>query len=613
MKNVVKKVALWALLAAMAAPAATAQGYAPAGDRIKTEWAAKVNSKDVWNVYPRPLMVRGEWQNLNGMWNYAITDKGKAAPAKYDGDILVPFCIESSLSGVGKMLGSKKELWYKRTFKVPSAWNGKDVMLNFGAVDWRSDVWVNGVKVGSHEGGYTPFGFNVTAALRKGENEVVVKVFDPTTDGYQPCGKQIVNPNGIWYTPVSGIWQTVWIEPVAKSHISNLVIVPDVDANQVTVDVDKAGPACGLMAQVKVLDGGKVVAEGKAINGEKVVVTMPENVKLWSPDAPNLYDMEVTLTDNGKVVDKVKSYMAMRKYSTRRDENGVTRLQLNGKDIFGFGPLDQGWWPDGLYTAPSYEAMVYDIKKTKEWGFNMIRKHVKVEPATWYNYCDKAGIIVWQDMPSGDYGKSQPWKFNEVLYGGKESTRSAESEANYYKEWKDIIDNFRSYPCISAWVPFNEAWGQFNTDDVVKWTRKYDPYHMINPASGGNFSAEGDILDLHHYPEPASFLFDASKVNAIGEFGGIGFPVDGHLWVQSNANWGYVKFDSSKEVTDKYETFAKKLIELAHKGYCAGVYTQTTDCETEVNGIMTYDRKVIKMDEKRLREINQAVVNSLNK
>ncbi len=607
-----KKMVLLAAVLAICAATVSAQNYAPVGDKIKTEWAKSVNPKDVWNVYPRPLMVRGEWQNLNGLWNYAITDKGKASPSKYDGNILVPFCVESSLSGVGKSLGSNQELWYKRTFKVPSSWNGKDVMLNFGAVDWRSDVWVNGVKVGSHEGGYTPFGFNVTAALRKGENEVVVKVFDPTTDGYQPCGKQRLKPEGIWYTPVSGIWQTVWIEPVAKTHISNLVIVPNVDANQVTVDVAKAGVPCGMMVQVKVLENGKVVAEGKAINGEKVIVDMPKNVKLWSPDAPNLYDMVVSLTENGKVVDQVKSYVAMRKYTARRDKNGVMRMQLNGKDIFEFGPLDQGWWPDGLYTAPSYEAMVYDIKKTKEWGFNMIRKHIKVEPATWYNYCDKEGIIVWQDMPSGDYSKSQPWKYNDAFYGGDKSNRSAESEETYYKEWKDIIDNFRSYPCISVWVPFNEAWGQFKTDEVVKWTQKYDPYHLVNPASGGNFSMEGDILDLHHYPEPKSFLFDARKVNAIGEFGGIGFPVEGHLWVQSKDNWGYVKFNSSKEVTDKYEVFAKQLIELAHKGYCAGVYTQTTDCETEVNGIMTYDRKVIKMDEKRLREINQAVVNSLN-
>jgi beta-galactosidase/beta-glucuronidase len=608
-----KKFLLLAALLVIILPQASAQKYAPVGDKIKTQWAEKVNPENVWNVYPRPLMQRTQWKNLNGLWNYAILDKGKATPAKYDGDILVPFCVESSLSGVGKTIDKTKELWYKRTFTVPSSWNGSDVMLNFGAVDWRADVWVNGVKVGYHTGGYTPFGFNITQALVKGDNEIVVRVFDATTDSYQPCGKQNLQPQGIMYTAVSGIWQTVWIEPVAPKHISNLVIVPDVDNNTVSVDVAKSCPCNNFVTEVKVFDKGQVVASAKSLNDSKTEVNMPANVKLWSPDEPYLYDMEVSIISDGKVVDKVKSYVAMRKFSTKRDADGIVRLQLNNKNIFEFGLLDQGWWPDGLYTAPSYEAMIFDLDKTKAWGYNLIRKHVKVEPATWYTYCDKKGIIVWQDMPAGDYGHSQPWKYNDGYYNEYASSRTAESEANYYKEWKEIIDNFRSYPCISTWIPFNEAWGQFKTDEVVKWTKEYDPNHLINPASGGNFYDCGDILDLHHYPNPDMFFYEGNRANVLGEFGGIGFPVEGHLWAQSNKSWGYVKFEDSKAVTDKYVDVATQLIELAKKGFCAGIYTQTTDCETEVNGIMTYDRKVVKMQEDRFREINQKVVNCLNK
>ena len=602
-----KNIAMIAL-SLLATGAASAQ-YAPAGDKIRTPWAEQIDVNNVWKEYPRPIMERTAWKNLNGLWSYAVKPKGEAQPTKWDGEILVPFCIESSLSGVGKTLGDKNELWYNRTFTVPAQWKKQNVLLHFGAVDWKADVWVNDVKVGSHTGGYVPFSFDITQALKAGENTLTVRVWDPTDRGYQPRGKQVCNPDGIWYTPVSGIWQTVWIEPVAAMHIENLRILPDVDANTVTVTVQKSVECPAMMAEVKVLDGGKLVAAARGINNEPVEVRMPENPKLWSPDSPFLYDLEVTIYKDGKPVDSVKSYAAMRKISTKRDDNGIVRMQLNNKDLFQFGPLDQGWWPDGLYTAPSYEAMIFDIDKTKEWGFNMIRKHIKVEPAAWYTYCDRKGIIVWQDMPSGD--RNPEWQMHQY-FTGTELKRSAESEACYRKEWKEIMDFLYSYPCICTWVPFNEAWGQFKTPEIAEWTKQYDPSRLVNPASGGNFYHCGDIVDLHNYPGPRMYLYDGERANVLGEYGGIGLALEGHLW-QPDRNWGYVQFKNSKEVTDEYVKFGNELLKYIKQGFTAAVYTQTSDVEIEVNGVMTYDRKVMKMDEKRLRKMNDEIVNSLNR
>ena len=602
-----KNIAMIAL-SLLASGAASAQ-YAPAGDKIRTPWAEQIDVNNVWKEYPRPIMERTAWKNLNGLWSYAVKPKGEAQPTKWDGEILVPFCIESSLSGVGKTLGDKNELWYNRTFTVPAQWKKQNVLLHFGAVDWKADVWVNDVKVGSHTGGYVPFSFDITQALKAGENTLTVRVWDPTDRGYQPRGKQVCNPDGIWYTPVSGIWQTVWLEPVAPMHIENLRILPNVDANTVTVTVQKSVECPAMMAEVKVLDGGKLVAAARGINNEPVEVRMPENPKLWSPDSPFLYDLEVTIYKDGKPVDSVKSYAAMRKISTKRDDNGIVRMQLNNKDLFQFGPLDQGWWPDGLYTAPSYEAMIFDIDKTKEWGFNMIRKHIKVEPAAWYTYCDRKGIIVWQDMPSGD--RNPEWQMHQY-FTGTELKRSAESEACYRKEWKEIMDFLYSYPCICTWVPFNEAWGQFKAPEIAEWTKQYDPSRLVNPASGGNFYHCGDIVDLHNYPGPRMYLYDGERANVLGEYGGIGLALEGHLW-KPDRNWGYVQFKNSKEVTDEYVKFGNELLKYIKQGFTAAVYTQTTDVEIEVNGVMTYDRKVMKMDEKRLRKMNDEIVNSLNR
>ena len=593
---------------------ATAGAYQLAGDHIRTLWAENIDVNQPWNEYPRPMMQRQQWLNLNGMWSYAITDKQTAKPAAWQGEILVPFCVESALSGVGKLLDENHALWYRTSFAIPKKWDKRQrVMLNFGAVDWSAEVWVNGTRVGSHTGGYTAFSFDVTDALvRKGDNELVVRVLDATDVGYQPCGKQRSKARGIWYTPVSGIWQTVWLEPVPQTRIERVYCHPDIKAG--TVAVETLSDQLAGTTEVRLIDNkGKVMARAEA--SLLPVLTLPQPVKLWTPDDPNLYDIEVLLKDaKGKVVDRVRSYFAMREFGMARDSEGFMRFTLNGKPIFQFGLLDQGWWPDGLYTAPSPEALYYDIDKTRQWGFNLIRKHVKVEPELWYAHCDRVGIIVWQDMPSGDYECGQPWDdWGHSYYRGSVvCKRSQESIENYYKEWGEIIDQFGVYGCIASWVPFNEAWGQFNTWSVVNWTKQRDSSRLVNPASGGNLYCCGDILDVHNYPEPKFFFADPDRVLVMGEYGGIGYPVQDHTWVKSDQNWGYIKFSSAQDVTDTYVKYAQMLIDLAQKrGYSGAIYTQTTDCETEVNGIMTYDRRVVKMQEDRIATINRQVIKAL--
>ena len=583
----------------------TAQ-WKPVGNHIRTKWADQVNPNNVLSEYPRPIMERPDWKNLNGLWKYRILSKGSQKPTEFDGEILVPFAIESSLSGVGKQVGASKELWYQTSFTVPKNWKGKDVLLHFGAVDWKADIWLNDVKIGIHSGGYTPFTINITPFLNGASQKLTVKVWDPSSDGPQPRGKQVNKPEGIWYTSVTGIWQTVWLEPVNSKHIDRIKTVPNIDSGTVKMEVELEGASYGNIVEIEVFDGETKIASAKASAGQSIEIPI-SNVKLWSPETPFIYNTRVKLISGGKVADEVKSYFAMRKISTKRDENGIVRIQLNNNDYFMFGPLDQGWWPDGLYTAPSDEALKYDIVKTKELGFNMIRKHVKVEPARWYTYCDKLGILVWQDMPSGD--KTPQWQ-NHNYFDGAELKRSPESEHIYRTEWKSIIDYLYSNPCVVVWVPFNEAWGQFKTEEIAKWTKAYDPSRLVNPASGGNFFRTGDILDLHNYPEPKMYLYDPERATVLGEYGGIGLPVEGHLW--KTDNWGYVKFKNSDEATAEYIKYAQMLKKLVMIGFSAAVYTQTTDVEGEVNGFMTYDRKVDKMNIDKVRKVNQEVVNAIH-
>jgi len=582
--------------------------WAPAGDKIKTRWAETIDPNNVLPEYPRPVMERDKWQNLNGLWDYAILPAGKQEPSTFDGKILVPFAVESSLSGVGKELGKQNELWYKRTFTVPSDWKGQNVLLHFGAVDWKAEVYLNDIKIGTHTGGYAPFCFDITPFLTSGSQKLVVKTWDPTDESFIPRGKQVVNPNSIWYTPVSGIWQTVWLEPVNAKYITSVTPVPDVDKSSLKVKVGTQNADPSDIVEVTLKDNNRVIATVKGVAGQDIDIAIPD-AKLWSPDSPFLYDLNVSLVEKGKAVDKVNSYAAMRKISMKRDDKGVIRMQLNNKDCFQMGPLDQGWWPDGLYTAPSDEALKYDIQKTKDLGFNMIRKHVKVEPARWYTHCDRMGILVWQDMPNGD---STPQWIMHAYFDGKEMRHTIESEENYRKEWKEIMDFLMPHPSIVVWVPFNEAWGQFCTKEIADWTKYHDPSRLVNSASGGNhYHKVGDILDYHKYPGPELMMYDADRVTVIGEYGGIGLPLKDHLW-QPDKNWGYVQFKNVKEVTDQYIKYGEDLLRLIPAGISGAVYTQTTDVEGEINGLMTYDRKVIKVEEDRIRNINQTICNSLN-
>ena len=580
--------------------------WKPAGDKIKTEWATKLNPKNILSEYPRPIMTRQDWQNLNGLWDYAITDAGMAIPQQFDGKILVPYPVESSLSGVMKSVGADKDLWYQNTFELPAIWKGKDILLHFGAVDWKTEIWINNIKIGSHTGGYTPFSFNITPFLNKAAQKITVKVWDPTEDGPQPRGKQLNNPNGIWYTPVSGIWQTVWLEPVAKQHITSIKTVSNIDKSFISIRPEVNGAILGDIVEITVIENGKVISTSKASAGETLEIPV-KNVRLWSPENPFLYQTRVKLLSKNQVIDEVKSYFAMRKISTGKDTDGIVRLKLNNENYFHFGTLDQGWWPDGLYTAPTDEALKYDIVKTKEMGFNMIRKHVKVEPARWYTHCDEIGMLVWQDMPNGD--SITNWQ-GRGFFNNKELVRTTQSEATYKKEWKEIIDYLYSYPSIAVWVPFNEAWGQFKTVEVAEWTKAYDPDRLVNPASGGNHFKIGDMLDIHHYPAPVMEMTSPEWATVLGEYGGIGLPVKGHLW-DNDKGWGYIQLKSSEETTAEYVKYAKELRVLAKKGLSAAVYTQTTDVEGEINGLMTYDRKIDKLNVEEVKKANIAVINAV--
>jgi len=596
-----------AIIAICAFACAGFSQWKPAGDKIKTEWADKVDPQNVLPEYPRPIMERQQWLNLNGLWDYAITKKDAPLPKTFDGKILVPFAIESSLSGVGKTVKADQSLWYERKFQIPEDWKGKNVLLNFGAVDWKAEVFVNGNKIGEHTGGYTPFSFNITKNLKDGENSLAVRVWDSTGNGL-PRGKQLDKPRGIFYTSVSGIWQTVWLEPVSASHISGLKITPDLDSSSFDIKVDSDDKSA--TATIKVLDNGKVVAQTTAAANKTANIPV-KNPKLWWPKSPFLYDLEITLSNKGgEQVDSVKSYAAMRKFSiAKHGRFGGVDFTLNNKKFFTFGPLDQGWWPDGLYTAPTDEALKFDIQRTKDLGFNSIRKHVKVEPARWYTHCDRLGMVVWQDMPSM-FGEGNGWQ-PRGFFQGEERTVSKKFEETYRKEWKEIMESLHSYPCIAIWVPFNEAWGQFKTKEITEWTKSMDPSRLVNSASGGNYFDCGDIVDSHDYGNPIMYMFNNQKVNVVGEYGGIGCAVDGHLWVKDK-NWGYGKMRSQEEVTKRFVELTNRFIDMTKYGCFGAIYTQTTDVEIEVNGLFTYDRKVLKVDEEKVREVNQKLSNIFN-
>ena len=576
----------------------SAQDWKPAKGPLMTKWAADVrpDKGPPLPEYPRPQFVRKSWQNLNGVWQFAFAKADDAVPVGKDLDktILVPFPVESALSGVMK---PAERVWYRRTFGVPKEWAGQRVLLHFGAVDWEATVHVDGKKVGTHQGGFDPFSFDITDSLGKQEkHEIIVGVYDPTDKGPQPRGKQVNKPGGIYYTPTTGIWQTVWLEPVPAARIEGLKIVPDVDGGKASVTVRVVGADTDDRVRVMASLGGKAVAlvlEAKP--GEPVALDVGKG-NLWSPESPTLHNLYVELLRGGKPIDSIQSYFGMRKIEVgRADGKGPPRLLLNGKAVFQMGVLDQGFWPDGLYTAPTDEALKYDIELTKKLGYNMSRKHVKVEPARWYYWCDKLGLIVWQDMPSGD-GSVDPGKPDLV--------RSKESAAIYERELKAMIDALHNHPCIVSWVVFNEGWGQYDTARIAKWTKEYDPTRIVNSASGWNDRKVGDVHDLHIYPGPGAPPVEANRAGVLGEFGGLGLAVKGHTW--SKETWGYRGVRDKDELTRKYERLIGGVFDLARdKGLNAAVYTQLTDVETEANGLVTYDRAVLKVHVPRVAAVNR--------
>ncbi len=535
---------------------------------LVSRWAAEVDTARVLPEYPRPQMVRSGWQNLNGWWDYAVRDSAASEPDRWDGRILVPFPIESQLSRVRRSVSEVERLWYHTTFRthLPA---GQRLLLHFGAVDWAADVWVNGREVGSHTGGYDPFTFDITDALSAGpDQDLVVRVWDPTDAGGQPRGKQVRRPHGIWYTAVTGIWQTVWIEPVPAARIAGLLIEPDVDSSRVVLRVTGTAEAGDGVVRAEVLSGGRIVASTSGRVG--VLVLDIPHPHLWSPADPFLYDLRVRLGS-----DSVSSYFGMRKIAVKPDSTGTLRLFLNGRPLFEFGPLDQGWWPGGLYTAPTDEALRSDIETTRRLGFNMARKHVKVEPARWYYWADRLGLLVWQDMPSGE-------------------NRGPDVRREFESELCRIVDARRNHPSIVMWVPFNEGWGQYDTERIATWLKSYDPTRLVDEASGWTDRGSGDVADVHAYPGPAIPPNDRRRARVLGELGGLGLPLEGHTWLDRD-NWGYRSFTDTAALGRAYLALLRQLRYLEGEGLAAAVYTQTTDVEIEVNGIMTYDRAVVKL------------------
>lgn len=583
--------------------------WKPAGGQIMTRWAREVDPDAPLAEYPRPQLVRRNWLNLNGLWSYAVTNG--EVPARYEGQILVPFSLESSLSGVGRTLLPHETLWYARTFDVPPAWSGRHVLLHFGAVDWLAVVSLNGQPLGEHRGGYLPFSFDISAVLTEGVNELVVQVQDPTDTSSQARGKQTLKPGGILYTAVSGIWQTVWLEPVPEAHIESVTATPDVGAGSVSVLV---AATVAAHVDVTVRDGDLVVAESAGPSGIPISLKIPE-ARLWSPNDPHLYDLEVAIPAG----DMVTSYFGMRSFGVMRDQQGHQRLTLNGEVLFQHGLLDQGYWPDGLYTAPTDEALRHDVELARRLGFNMIRKHMKVEPLRWYYHCDRLGVIVWQDMPSGGDVRNQMWLGFLALVGvrirddtprgrhrlGRESD---EPRRGFLDELTQMVDHLKGETCIACWVPFNEGWGQFDAAITADQVRRRDPSRLVDHASGWFDQGGGDLTSVHRYIlQLRSPGRTCRRCFVVSEYGGYNLLVRDHVW-RFDKVFGYRHFTSRTQLLEAYRSLVEdQLKPLVDKGLSAAVYTQTTDVEQETNGVVTYDREVIKFDENAFRRINESV------
>jgi hypothetical protein len=576
--------AMLALSALHLKSAAPTVSWKQAKPPLITRWAADVKPTGPHPEYPRPQLVRTDWLNLNGLWDYTITPARSTPPSNYTAQILVPFAIDCALSGVMQPLQETDTLWYRRSVTIPSSWRGRRIRLHFGAVDWEARVLVNGNEAGQHRGGYSHFSFDITDNLRWDRPEqIVVAVADPT-EGDQPRGKQSRKPEGIFYTPTSGIWQTVWLEPVPAVCIDGLKTQPDVDNKSLHLRVAVTSLSEQLRIEAVALTDSKECGRVVGLPNSELILPLNE-LHLWSADNPHLYELKASLKDGDKVLDSVSSYFGMRKIALARDDQGFTRMTLNNEFLFQLGTLDQGFWPDGIYTAPTDEALRSDIEFLKKAGFNLARKHVKVEPDRWYYWCDKLGLLVWQDIPSGN---------NATLDGRR----------NFETELLRIIEDLHDHPSIIVWVLFNEGWGQYDTERLARWFKVLDPSRLIDNASGWTDMGAGDLIDVHSYPGPDARPPDSHRATVLGEFGGLGLEIQGHSW--SQRAWGYLMLQDRDELAERYTRLFKQIWAL-HKlrGLSAAVYTQTADVETECNGLLTYDRAITKIDPKILLLANR--------
>ena len=603
-------------------PLLQAQSWKPIEGKIMSKWSKTITPENVWQEYPRPQFERTQWKNLNGLWDFTVSKVNQIQPKQYKGKILVPFSFESPLSGLGKSINPEDKMWYRKSFKLPNKWSGDDVIIHFEAVDYHSTIWVNDILVGTHKGGFDRFSFNITPYLKpEGLQKIVLSVEDASNFSSQPRGKQQINASGIYYTPVSGIWQTVWLEAVSsEAYLKQVRITSDIDNSKVNlIPISNVPLIRGYQIAVDVFLDGKKVASGKTKPDTPLHLKI-ENAQLWSPDHPHLYDVKMNLINpSGIVIDRVESYFGMRKISLE-DHKGVKYLFLNNTPLFHYGTLDQGWWPDGLLTPPSDEAMRYDIEMTKAMGFNMIRKHVKIELDRWYYHCDKLGIMVWQDMPS--YNKlalKTPKQMEKTeqknrIYNalervkreGTDLIRRSDDAAQFELELRRMIDLHFNAPSIVMWVPFNEGWGQYDTCRIADYIKKMDPDRLVNPTSGWSLRSCGDVYDIHTYDVDLTIPPTAlDRASVIGEFGGIGYPIDENLWNPEMRNWGYQTYYNAEELLKNYIYKFNQILEMKEKnGLSAAVYTQTTDVEGEINGLMTYDREVTKIPTQTLKVLH---------
>jgi len=585
--------------------------WQPVPGQLITRWGAEVTPENAWQEYPRPQLVRSSWHNLNGLWEYATAPVETEMVQEYSGEILVPFPLESALSGVKRVLQPTERLWYRRRFSIPEEWADQRVLLHIGAADWQTSAWLNDQPLGMHQGGYLPFQFELTRFLKAGDNELILAVWDPSDTHWQARGKQVLQPKGIWYTAVSGIWQTVWLEAVPETYLAGLKITPEMDSDSVLVQPWLDGPeAEKLPVCVQVMDQGQPVASGEAAAGQALHLRLP-NPHPWSPDDPYLYDLVLEAGD-----DRVESYFGMRKFSLGKDAQGRTRLCLNNQPLFQYGPLDQGYWPDGLYTPPSEAAMRFDLEQIKALGCNMLRKHVKVEPARYYYDCDRLGLIVWQDMPNGAKPVGDLPSVWAIFFGSRRKDHNyrwagrsdPESRQDFRRELQDLVDHLYNFTCIGMWVPFNEGWGQFDANKIAAWLADYDPTRPVDHASGWYDQGGGDCKSLHVYFKALPRVkAEEERAVVLSEFGGYALKLEGHLW-NPEAEFGYRKYETTEALTEAYlELLEKQLRPLVGAGLSAAIYTQTTDVEIEVNGYLTYDRAVEKMDFAQVRAAHEGL------